>query len=350
MKRRSEPIHFVVPGPIDQATGGYRYDAAIVAGLRGLGADVTVHELPGRFPDADDTARAAARACTARVRAGGGRLVFDGLALPAFRGALRDAGSVIGLIHHPLWLEERGSARARDWRALEAGLLPTLGGCITTSRPTARDVAALGVEPARIVAVEPGTLARGVRRGRRTTPLRILCVATLTPRKGHDRLLCALAKIKGASWRLDCVGSDTRDAAQARHLRALARRLRLGRRVRFHGEATAQAVGKWYARADLFALASRHEGYGMAFAEAIAHGLPVAGLRAGAVPEVVPASAGILAHPGREAALTRALRRLLRGKAALRRLSRAAYLRRRRFPDWPQQARAFAAALDRLAP
>ena len=50
MKRRSEAIHFVVPGPLDQATGGYRYDDAIVAGLRALGHSVVGHELAGRFP------------------------------------------------------------------------------------------------------------------------------------------------------------------------------------------------------------------------------------------------------------------------------------------------------------
>ena len=49
-----------------------------------------------------------------------------------------------------------------------------------------------------------------------------------------------------------------------------------------------------YAEADMFVLASHFEGYGMAYAEAVAHGLPVIGTNAGAIPDTVPAGAGLL--------------------------------------------------------
>ena len=47
-----------------------------------------------------------------------------------------------------------------------------------------------------------------------------------------------------------------------------------------------------YAKADLFVLASRFEGYGMAYTEALCHGLPVIGTTAGAIPDTIPHKAG----------------------------------------------------------
>src|SRR5262245_19858117 len=103
MKRRSETIHFVVPGTLDQATGGYRYDAAMIAGLKASGHKIVVHELAGNFPAVDKQAIAAAR--VARARIGSERAVIDGLALPAFATCLGSGARIAGLVHHPLWLE-----------------------------------------------------------------------------------------------------------------------------------------------------------------------------------------------------------------------------------------------------
>ena len=88
---------------------------------------------------------------------------------------------------------------------------------------------------------------------------------------------------------------------------------------------------EWFAlwrRADVFAMPTRGEAFGMVFQEAAAAGLPALGTRISAIPEIVQHGAtGLLVPPDDPAALVEALRRLT-GDAALRtRMGRAARAR-----------------------
>ncbi len=102
-----------------------------------------------------------------------------------------------------------------------------------------------------------------------------------------------------------------------------------------------------YASTDLFVLPSRFEGYGMAYTEAIAHGVPVIGTTAGAVPQTVPADAGVLVAPDDVEALTATLQRLIANPNERERL--AAGARAAKFPSWSEQAVLFARVLESLA-
>ena len=80
-------VHFVVPGPLNQKTGGYIYGASVVSGLQAMGYNVEIHELEGRFPNADKAAAAASRRCVEQIAAGpvgemDRIIVIDGLAFP----------------------------------------------------------------------------------------------------------------------------------------------------------------------------------------------------------------------------------------------------------------------------
>jgi glycosyltransferase involved in cell wall biosynthesis len=313
-------LRLVIPGSIDQATGGYRYAKRIVEAWR---------DDPAPVVDEDPAT------CLSRRRADEA-LLIDGLALPALYGRLPLHGCA-ALIHHPLGLE---NGRDPDLLAAEASALSKVARIVVTSAATRRDLLDMGVADAKIRVVEPGTRGARAPLARRGCP-EILCVATLTPRKDHPTLLRALARLRAMRWRADFVGPLDRDPGQTRRVRAPIASLRLGKRVRLTGERDESALARAYARAHVFALPSRHEGYGMAFAEALAHRLPVAGVAAGAVPLVVPRNAGILVRPGDDRALARALRTLL-GPARKRYAANAARLR---FPDWAEQARRLRAAL-----
>jgi glycosyltransferase involved in cell wall biosynthesis len=342
----SPPVHLVVPGPLEQRTGGYIYDRRIVQGLRASGRAVVVHELAGAFPQVDQAAcAAAARAVAALPRAA--LPVVDGLALPAFAGiSERLPRPWVALVHHPLALETGlCAAEAEAFAGLERRLLAQAARVIVTSAATLRDLAAYGIEARRIGVVPPGTDPAPLARGSGGPSLALLCVASLTPRKGHLVLLEALAALRMLDWRLVCVGSLARDPACARAIVRACQRLGLRARVALVGEHPEAELGRYYDGADLFVLASYHEGYGMVLAEALAHGLPVVATSAGAIPDTVPDGAGLLVPPGDAPALAAALRRFMTEPELRAALIAGARAARGKLPAWDDAARAFASEL-----
>jgi glycosyltransferase involved in cell wall biosynthesis len=85
----------------------------------------------------------------------------------------------------------------------------------------------------------------------------------------------------------------------------------------------------------------------MGFASAIARGLPVIGTNAGAIPEAVPAGAGILVPPDNVPALAAALCRLITDAGERGRLAAAARKAAAQLPTWPDSAMLFSRALEK---
>ncbi len=124
---------------------------------------------------------------------------------------------------------------------------------------------------------------RGVAFG---SPLRLAVVGTLTPEKGQDVAVAALAALgrRGVDASLDLVGPVAR-ADHAAELRALAGRLGVAQRVRFRGETA--SIDEALAGADVLLLPSRGESAGLVAMEALARDTPVIASDVGGVPEVV---------------------------------------------------------------
>ena len=346
-------LAFLVPGSIHQLTGGYLLVRKVVEGLRALGRGVAVIELAGRYPDANDVVRVSAASTLAGLPAGT-TAVIDGLALPGFADCLTSEGQrlrLIGLIHHPLSLETGLSpAEARRYAALEARLWPLLRGILCPSATTARAVIASGAAAHRVAVAIPGTDKPALTGERRPQgQLQLLAVGAVTPRKGHLLLIEALAELRDYNWRLTCIGSLERDPAAAAALRRAIAIRQLGDRAALAGERSPELLSAAYQNADLFVLPSYHEGYGMAYAEALAHGLPVIATNAGAIPDTVPETASILVPPGDAPALREALRRVFVDEHLRSRLATGAALAATALPDWPVAVPQWAAALDRLA-
>lgn len=344
---------FAVPGDLATATGGYGYDRRIIAELQLLGWHVDVVSVGDGFPQPSAEQRAVALARFEDLPQGI-PVVVDGLAL----GALPDAAEsiarrapLVALVHHPLALETGLSpADARKLFESECKALAAARSVIVTSRATAKRLNAdYDVSPERITVAPPGTDRAAPARGTSDGTLRLLSVGAIVPRKGFDVLIAALASIADLPWRLTIAGDLTRSPATAAKLEADIARHRLADRVDLLGAISPQQLCALYSSTDVFVLVSHFEGYGMAYAEAMAHGLPIIGTTGGAIVDTVPPTAGVLVEPGNVDALTLALQTVIENEEERRRLARGALAAAADLPTWESTARIFASAIERLA-
>ena len=347
-----QALQVVVPGPLDQRTGGYIYDARMVDGLRRRGWKVTVHELQGSFPEADARARSSFADVLSNLP-DRTRVIVDGLAMGGLPEVVRRHGerlSILGLVHHPL-ADETGLEVSQQgrWFELERQALAACTGVVVTSGTTATRLATYGVASKAVRAVRPGTEPARAAAGPRSSGIpRVLCVASVTRRKGHDVLIGALERLRDKQWTCVCAGSMTRDPVCAALVRERVRAAGLQNRIRFLGECGIDALDELYHQSAVFVLASYHEGYGMVLSEAIARGLPIISTTSGAIPETVPAGAGVLVTPGDQDALAAALADVITDPAKRVALAAAARRHAATLPDWDQAADAFAEAVISL--
>ena len=341
---------FAVPGDLDTPTGGYAYDKRMIAELRDLGWRPQVINLGEGFPHPSALTRATARAQLSDVPKGRA-IVIDGLAfgvMPDEAEALSETHPLIGMVHHPLALESGATPdEAKVLRESEKKALSFTHAVIVNSRTTAAALADYGVPPDRITIARPGTDRISTVPRSRDGTVALLTVGSLVPRKGYDVLIEALATLIDLPWCLTIVG-DARDPATAEQVRMLIDRHKLGPRTSLLGAVTASRLAELYPRYDLFVLPSRYEGFGMAYAEAIAHGLPVIGTTAGAIPETVPETAGILVPPGDVPALAAALRRLIESPSERAHFAEGARLAAPHLPTWAESAKLFSDAITRV--
>jgi len=344
-------LRFAVPGDIETRTGGYIYDRRLMRELRRMGWSVEHLAWGASFPFPDAVDLAAAGHSLAALP-DGSLVLIDGLAygaMPALAEAEGRRLRLVGLVHHPLAYES-GLAAARQALLLasERRALQAARAVICTSGTTARSlIDNYAIAPDRIFTARPGT--DPVTLGQSAVHavddvVHLLSVATLTHRKGHDLLVDALALVADLRWTCTIAGSLEREPATAAMVREKISGHGLAGRIVLAGELG--DLSDLYRRADIFVLASRYEGYGMSFAEALQHGLPVIGTTAGAVPEVVPSSAGILVPPDDVAALASALRRMIAEPAARREFAAGARKAAAVLPRWEETARRVATVLQ----
>jgi glycosyltransferase involved in cell wall biosynthesis len=341
---------FAVPGDLSTLTGGYIYDRRLLSDLRALGRDVVHLPLGGSFPDpsAADMTDAATRLAAMPADC---PVIIDGLAMGAMdRSVLTGmVAPIVALVHHPLAHESGLPAvrRAHLHRTERENLALAAHVIVPSPHTAALLVSDYGVAPHRITVARPGT-DRPMGHGEKADPPLILSVGIQMPRKGHDVLLRALARVADRPWQAVIAGSPL-DADHADLLSRLVGDLDLSGRVRLAGRVAAEELARLYGEAHLFALATRYEGYGIVFDEAMAHGLPIVTCAVGAVPDTVAPGAGLLVPPDDPDAFSEALARILDEGQTHARMAAASAAAGADLPDWAATARRVDAVLNGVA-
>jgi glycosyltransferase involved in cell wall biosynthesis len=172
------------------------------------------------------------------------------------------------------------------------------------------EVVPSAVDPAALVPQRSRAATRR-RLGTSESRICVLTAATLVKRKGVDTLLEAIAQLvsRGHDPELWIAGAGP----EQKRLTRLAQRLGLGERARFLGARS--DVPELLAACDVFALASRHEGLGVAVLEALALAKPIVATRAGGLCDALRHErTGLLVPTEDPIALADALERLLRDR------------------------------------
>jgi len=227
---------------------------------------------------------------------------------------------------------------------------PTLQGTIERLRPDARTVTILNavdpkwmsdgkVDHAQIRARIRGELGVGA------SDFLLGVIGRLSPEKGQDLMLRALARLEANSGRPRVVFLG--EGPEGERLKSLARVLNVTDQVIFAGYRP--AIHEYLRAMDLVVLPSRSEGLPNVVLEAQASSKPVVAYRVGGVAETIDhGETGWLVTPEDTEALSQAIRHVMRSPEEAERVGNAAA--RRLFPKFSVETRcrAFACEYQRL--
>ncbi len=356
-------IGLLIYGSLDRLTGGSLYDLRLVEHLRRRGHEVEVVALPMRSYGRALLDNLSSRLLTRLNRPAFDLLLQDELTHPScfwLNRRLRQAGAPpIAAIVHLLRTSQPWPAWQRPlYRLVERRYLASVDGLILVSPQLRQRVAGLvGAERPSIVAPPAADRAAGAMtpdaigaRAGAPGPLRIVFLGNLSPMKNLHLVIDALALLGAGGWQLDVIGSLEADPGYARKVRRRVARAGLEGQVTLLGELPPAEVAAHLARGHVLAMPSAPESHGIAYDEAMSHGVPVVvNAASDAAARIGHGRDGFVVAPGDAAALAGHLRLLRDDREELARMGIAARRAYEARPAWEDSLEAVHRFLLRLA-
>ncbi len=342
-------IGLLIYGSLDILTGGFIYDRMLVTHLREAGHDVRVMALPWRGYAGQLTANLN-RSLVREIRSAELDLLLqDELCHPALfllNHSIRDAvdGPLVSIVHHLRISEEHPHHMLSLYRAIEQRYLATIDALILNSLTTRQSVERLVPAKACVVAYPSGSRFDGLDEGAitaragRDRSLEIVFLGGLIPRKGLHSLLDALSIMRSKSVvlpNLTVVGNTEFDPDYTEQILQQVEKQQISSHVTLTGQIPDEAVAARLAAADVLVVPSQYEGFGIAYLEGMAFGLPAIAGTGGAAGEIITDGIdGYLIEAGDALGLAERLAQLGSDRHHLREMSVAARQRFERHPTW----------------
>jgi glycosyltransferase involved in cell wall biosynthesis len=340
-------IGLIIYGSIDTMSGGTLYDRRLVNYLREQGDNVEIISLPwsSYLSHLTDNFHF-------RLPANLDILIEDELTHPSLLSANGQPHSypVVSLVHNLHSSEKRPAWQNIFYRTIERQYLRSVDGFIFNSQTTLAAVNALtgnnrttsSPDKPYVIATPGGDRLGGLtveevrQRAIGSGPLRLLFLANVTPLKGLHVLLESLAH-QYSDFQLDIVGSLEVDHDYAREMRHYTVANGLQQTVTFHGVMDGPLLIEKIKQAHVLVIPSFYEGFGIAYLEGMAFGLPAIGTTAGAIPKLISEGEnGYLIKPGDSEMLANHLKELAADREHLARMSLAALEHFKSQPTWGQ--------------
>ncbi len=334
-------IAVVIYGPLDRRSGGFLYDQKVVHRLRERGATVDVVSLPERGYLRSITTNLSFKLSDRLADYDG--ILEDELCHPslfAVNPRLTDT-PVIAIVHHLRANEHR--SRARNWivETIEATFLRGVDGYVYNSTVTQAAVRAHASPNPSVVAPPAGDRfdplsESSVRRRAVDSPLQIIAVGTVTPRKGLTTLLEGLTRVD-SPWRLTVAGDTQTDPDHVSRVRQRAAELGVSDQMSITGRVTDERLAELLEKSHLMAVPSVREGFGIVYLEGMAFGLPaIATTNGGASDFVSHGKNGYLVSPGHPQEVADAVGQLAADRDLLTTLSTKALETFHSHPGWTE--------------
>ena len=343
-------IGFVLCGDLSTRTGGFLYDRMLIRALQERGVEVEIFQLPWRSYPLSLIKSSLSTTLDWMNTEKVDLIIEDELAHPSLITAnrmirKRSGKPLVSLVHHLRSSEDHPELLNRFYRRVEHQYLNTLDGVIANSAPTLAAVRSTAQRELPALVAPPGRDHFDTRisttqieaRSHQDGPLEVLFLGSVIPRKRLEDLIEAIAILSDVELRLTVVGRQSGSDRYVRGIKQLIRSRGLEGCVIWRGELPDDDLSRQLAGSHLLIVPSSHEGFGIAYLDAMGYGVvPVGTISGGASTLIDHAKTGFLISPGDIQALSEHMRRLALDRELLNSMALKALHRHQQQPTWEE--------------